>query len=244
MKPRISVVTVTYNNAAGLAATLQSVAELQEKPFEILVIDGSSTDDTRAVVDRCRPGLPIRFVTEPDRGIYDAMNKGQRLATGDLLHYLNAGDVVWGEPYRGIEGPCLLPARICSPAGDVIFEDFVKIAGYSYCHQGMILPARHEPYNTGLRVVADLEMVIGTYPRGLEGLPRQAYGGVNFFLGGVSSSQRALRDREIRAVLMRRLPFFRACAISLALMLKSLVPGGLRQQIARVLSRRRQNAAR
>ncbi len=244
MSPRISVVTVTYNNAAGLSSTLESVAALQEKPFEILVIDAGSTDDTSVVVERHLPGLPIRFVSEPDRGIYDAMNKGQRLARGDLLHYLNAGDMVWGEPYRQVEAPCLLRARICSPAGEVIFEDFVKVAGYSYCHQGMILPTRHEPYNTGLQVVADLEMVIGTYPQGLNVLPRQAHGGVNFFLGGVSSSQRALRDREIRAVLMRRLPLFRACAISLALALKSLMPGGLRQQIARVLARGRQNAAR
>lgn len=244
MSSRISVVTVTYNNAAGLNATLDSVASLKEKPFEILVIDGASSDHTPAVIERYQGALPIRFISEPDSGIYDAMNKGRDLAKGELLHYLNAGDTVWGEPYREVEGPCLLPARICSPSGDLIFKDFIKVAGYSYCHQGMILPACHEPYNTGLRVVADLEMVIGTYPRGLHLLPRSMHGGVDFFLGGVSSLQRALRDREIRAVLMRRLPFGRAFGISVVLAIKAMVPVALRHRLVRLLARSRQNALR
>lgn len=232
-----SVITVTYNNAAGLAATLGSLSSLKRKPFEVLVMDGLSSDDTRAVVDRYRPALPIRFVSERDQGIYDAMNKGQRLAQGDLLHYLNAGDTVWGDPYADASEPCLLPTRICELDGKPVFEDFVKLFGYGYCHQGMLLPKNHESYNTALRIVADLEMVIGTFPDGLHALPRATGGGVTFFLGGVSSAHRKVRDQEIRQVFHRRLPFARYRVISVALLLKSMMPGALRKSIARGLTR-------
>jgi glycosyltransferase involved in cell wall biosynthesis len=233
MNHKISILTVTFNNAKGLALTLQSVAELSSKPFEVIVVDGASTDDTAQVVNRFRHSLPLRFVSEPDSGIYDAMNKAQHLSNGDLLHYLNAGDTVWGDPYRDVRGPSLLRARICDAAGNWIFDDFVKVAGYGYCHQGMILPRSHEPYNEQLRVVADLEMVIGTFPDGLKALPYLSSGGVNFFLGGISSTRRALRDAEIRGVLFRRLPRMRALSISAGLTLKSIVPARLRQAIAR-----------
>lgn len=231
-----SVITVTYNNAAGLAATLGSLSSLKRKPFEVIVIDGLSSDDTRGVVDRYRAALPIKFVSEPDQGIYDAMNKGQRLARGDLLHYLNAGDTVWGDPYADASEPCLLPTRICEVDGRPVFEDFVKLFGYGYCHQGMLLPRNHEPYNTTLRIVADLEMVIGTFPDGLRSLPRTTGGGVKFFLGGVSSEHRNARDQEIRSVFHRRLPFVRYSTLSVALLLKAMMPGALRKSIARGLA--------
>lgn len=88
----LSVITVTRNNAAGLADTLASIAALQALPDEVLVIDGASTDITPDVLKRFRNVLPLRVLSEPDQGIYDAMNKGLSLAHGDWLIFINAGD--------------------------------------------------------------------------------------------------------------------------------------------------------
>ena len=232
----VSVITVTYNNASGLAQTLESLSKLVVRPFEVLIIDGKSSDDTAAVVRRWQSSLPITFVTEPDGGIYDAMNKGQALAQGQLLHYLNAGDVVWGEPYAGIVGPCLLRTQICESNGDHVFEDFVKLAGFGYCHQGILFPRAHEPYDTRLRIAADLDAIAAAFPRGLRSMPWAPAGGVRFFLGGVSSARRRHRDREVRQVLRRRLPFLRARALIAAIALKACVPSGVRKRLAHAIS--------
>lgn len=88
--PLITIVTVTYNAAAELPATLESLASQTYRDFEHLIIDGASTDETLAVARRLSPSA--RIVSEPDKGLYDAMNKGLRAATGDFILFLNAGD--------------------------------------------------------------------------------------------------------------------------------------------------------
>ncbi len=88
---KITVVTVAYNAAATIGDTLASVAAQDHDDWEHLIIDGASTDDTLAVVAaRAHPRL--RVVSAPDRGLYDAMNKGFRLAQGELVGFLNADD--------------------------------------------------------------------------------------------------------------------------------------------------------
>lgn len=87
---KISVVTVAFNAAATIGDTLRSVAA-QAGDVEHIVIDGGSSDGTAAIVrDHARPGTV--FVSEPDGGLYDAMNKGRARASGDLIGFLNADD--------------------------------------------------------------------------------------------------------------------------------------------------------
>jgi glycosyltransferase involved in cell wall biosynthesis len=93
---KISVITVCYNSAATLADALNSVAGQTWSNVEHIVIDGASTDGTLAVIERYRAGL-AKVVSERDAGIYDAMNKGLRLATGDVIGFLNADDVYAGD---------------------------------------------------------------------------------------------------------------------------------------------------
>ena len=90
--PRASIITVVYNGAAQIARTLDSVLSQRGAEFEAVVIDGGSTDGTQAVVQRYGPSIAT-FVSEPDRGIYDAMNKGAALARGEYLLMMNCGDV-------------------------------------------------------------------------------------------------------------------------------------------------------
>ena len=89
---RISIITVAFNAAETIADTLKSVAGQTHPDVEHIVIDGASTDGTLEVVKRHGTHVS-RLVSEPDRGIYDAMNKGLALSTGAVVGFLNADDV-------------------------------------------------------------------------------------------------------------------------------------------------------
>jgi glycosyltransferase involved in cell wall biosynthesis len=88
---KLSVVTVSYNAASTLADTLESVSRQQGCDVEHWLIDGGSRDDTATVVRRHGAHL-AGFISEPDRGLYDAMNKGAARSLGDVLGFLNADD--------------------------------------------------------------------------------------------------------------------------------------------------------
>ena len=90
--PLITVITITYNAAATLPRTLESVAAQTFTDFEYLIIDGNSTDETIVQANSCDIATVI---SEPDKGLYDAMNKGLRKASGDYVIYLNAGDTFY-----------------------------------------------------------------------------------------------------------------------------------------------------
>jgi glycosyltransferase involved in cell wall biosynthesis len=88
--PLISVITPTFNSGAKIAATVASVLSQRKGLYEFLVIDGGSTDETLAHLRAQGPAL--RYLSEADEGIYDAMNKGIRLTSGEFLYFLGAGD--------------------------------------------------------------------------------------------------------------------------------------------------------
>ena len=88
---KISIVTVAFNSGATIGQTLDSVAQQSHGDVEHIVIDGGSTDGTVDIVRRHGASVG-RFVSEPDRGIYDAMNKGVAAATGEVVGFLNADD--------------------------------------------------------------------------------------------------------------------------------------------------------
>ena len=91
MRPLISIITVTYNAQNSLPATLESIRRQTFTLFEHLIIDGASSDDTVRIAQEA--AVPnTRILSERDRGLYDAMNKGLGLASGDYVLFLNAGD--------------------------------------------------------------------------------------------------------------------------------------------------------
>ena len=89
--PLVSVITIVRDCAGAVEATLESVLGQTYPRIEYIVVDGGSTDGTVEIVQRYAPRL-AHWLSEPDRGISDALNKGARLAQGDLLLYMNAGD--------------------------------------------------------------------------------------------------------------------------------------------------------
>ena len=89
--PKYSIITVNKNDAENLDKTILSVVSQSYKDYEYIIIDGASTDHTRNIIHQYKSNI-THFVSNKDSGIYDAMNKGISLATGDWLLFPNAGD--------------------------------------------------------------------------------------------------------------------------------------------------------
>lgn len=92
MKPLFSIITVTFNARGTLPATIESIRKQTCKDFEHLIIDGASPDGTAQLAQSLCSETYTRIFSEPDNGLYDAMNKGVKLANGKYLIFLNAGD--------------------------------------------------------------------------------------------------------------------------------------------------------
>jgi glycosyltransferase involved in cell wall biosynthesis len=93
-QPRLSVITIVYNNVRDIERTMLSVLNQTYPRLEYIIIDGNSTDGTLEIINKHQPGIS-KLVSEPDKGIYDAMNKGLALATGDYVLFMNSGDEIY-----------------------------------------------------------------------------------------------------------------------------------------------------
>lgn len=189
---KFSIITITYNAEKVLQRTLDSVRSQTYRDMEHLIIDGASTDETVAMADayRQRASYDVVVRSEPDKGIYDAMNKGLRLAMGDYVVFMNAGDTfhdertlerVWGgiTELRNSETPELRPAviygdtdivdsegrflrkRHLSVPDRLTWRSFRK--GMLVCHQAFYARrdiARDIPYDLQYRHSADVDWCI------------------------------------------------------------------------------------
>lgn len=93
---KISIITINLNNKAGLEKSIKSVLSQTFLNYEFIVIDGASTDGSVEVIEKYKNGIAYT-ISEPDKGIYEAMNKGIRAANGEYLHFLNSGDSLASE---------------------------------------------------------------------------------------------------------------------------------------------------
>lgn len=90
--PKISIITVTYNSAATLKDTIESVRKQDYKNIEYIIVDGASKDNTVDIIKNYAEIYPIKWISEPDKGLYDAMNKGIKMATGNVVGIINSDD--------------------------------------------------------------------------------------------------------------------------------------------------------
>lgn len=178
-QPLISVITITYNASATLPITMESVAEQTFTDFEHIIVDGASTDDT-ILIGRKMGTSALRIVSEPDKGLYDAMNKGLKLARGRYLIFLNSGDkfhaadtlgayaeaikkknpdIVYGDTdIVDIEGKRIGPRHLSAPA-ILTVDSFSK--GMLICHQAFMVRKDIAPrYDTDYRFSADYDWCI------------------------------------------------------------------------------------
>ena len=195
---KFSIITCTYNAAGVLERTLDSVVTQTWTQVEHIIIDGASKDSTMALVDAYRQrdlkeetehDIVVR--SEPDRGLYDAMNKGLKLATGDYVVFLNAGDVfpsdetlenisndvnersdgrlpavLYGNTNIVDDGGTLLRPRRLAPPDNLSWRSFRH--GMLVCHQAFYVRtdiARAEPYDLRYRSSADVDWCIRVMKR-------------------------------------------------------------------------------
>lgn len=181
LHPKFSIITVTYNAGKVLEDTIQSVITQTYKNVEYIIVDGKSTDGTMDIVNRYREHIHT-IVSEPDKGLYDAMNKGIALATGDYLCFLNAGDelheddtlqlivhslngekelpdVIYGETAIVDEEGHFLRMRRLSTPEHLTWKSFQH--GMLVCHQAF-MPRRDlaVKYNLKYRFSADFDWCI------------------------------------------------------------------------------------
>ena len=94
-KPFFSIIIPVFNGVDTLPAALNSILNQTFGSYEVIVIDGLSTDNTMSVINDYGKTLPLQYLSEPDNGIYDAMNKGVRLAKGDWLYFMGGDDMLF-----------------------------------------------------------------------------------------------------------------------------------------------------
>jgi glycosyltransferase involved in cell wall biosynthesis len=179
-KMLFSIITVTYNAAQWLERTIQSVISQSYSPVQYIIIDGNSTDGTLDIIEKYQSAIAY-CVSEPDGGLYDAMNKGLKLASGDYVWFINAGDtlyskdtvqeivntlntgnlpeIIYGETeIVDAQGSPLGMRRLKAPE-NLSWKSFSM--GMLVCHQSFIVKRTIAvPYNLQYRFTADYDWCI------------------------------------------------------------------------------------
>lgn len=176
--PLISIITITFNAEKTLPATMKSVTEQTWTDYEHILVDGASEDDTLSIA-RKLGGRNLRILSERDNGLYDAMNKGLKMAHGKYVLFLNAGDSF------SSAGTLATYAAASSNDPDIIYSDTVIVDsdrkilrprhlsvpakltvdsfcdGMLICHQAFMVKRTLAPlYNTNYRFSADYDWTI------------------------------------------------------------------------------------
>lgn len=180
MTPRFSIITITFNAADVIVPTLKSVAEQDYCNYEHIIVDGASSDRTVDIAKtwgRVEGEARMQIISEPDNGLYDAMNKGIHRAKGDYLIFLNAGD-----SFHSVDTLSLIASAADSGDADIIYGDTILVdserrfvakrhlsvperlsyksfkRGMLVCHQAFIVRRELAPdYNLSYRFSADYD---------------------------------------------------------------------------------------
>ena len=221
MNPLFSIITITFNAEQVLPPTLESVKRQSFTNFEHLVVDGASTDGTVEIAERS--GIKgISVVSEPDRGLYDAMNKGIRRAKGEYLIFLNAGDafhapsslqeiadaieqgaqpdIVYGQTQIVDADRNFVAMRHLTAPEHLTFDSFKH--GMLVCHQAFYARtdlAKQTPYNLDYRYSADVDWCIRIMRLARRRhLPMRNVGAVvvNFLDGGMTTTNHRASLKE------------------------------------------------
>lgn len=226
----LTIITINRNDAAGLEMTMQSVLSQTCQDFEYVVVDGASTDDSVDVIKRLAPGFGdrLKWVSEPDKGVYNAQNKGIRMATGDYLHFLNSRDTlvspdVVGKMVDTLEKkgypPILYGNRImvfpdghseldkCREGKEFTFYNFYHgTLPHQSAYIRRTLFDKYGLYDESLRIVSDWKWFATAI--GLGGV-KPVYVDIDLVFydkTGISSVNIPLRDQEKRAALASMIP--------------------------------------
>jgi glycosyltransferase involved in cell wall biosynthesis len=172
---KLSIITVNFNNDSGLSRTLKSVKNQNLADVEIIVIDGGSSDDSLPLIQEYKT-IITKFVSEPDNGIYDAMNKGIAMAKGEYVLFLNSGDHFYNSTSVEDNLPFLNTSDIISFDIEMVHKErrFIKqhpdilkmsyLMEHTFAHQSTCIKRslfeKVGKYDTSLKIVADWKFFI------------------------------------------------------------------------------------
>lgn len=174
---KISIITIVYNNVRDIEYTISSVLNQSYTEIEYIIIDGCSTDGTLDIINKYKDQITT-IVSEKDKGIYDAMNKGLALATGDYVLFLNSGDelydkdtircivekgkgadIIYGETKLIDEQRQIVADRRHSVPDKFDWQSFRY--GMNICHQAIYIKRSiAEPYDLNYHLSADIDWII------------------------------------------------------------------------------------
>lgn len=226
---KLSIITINRNNAAGLEKTLLSINAQTCRDFEHIIIDGASDDGSVDVIKKYDDGcVERRWISEPDKGIYNAMNKGIRMAKGEFLQFLNSGDTlatkdVVEKMLQGLE-QCNYPTIFygnmlkdnmkgkilrdrCFAGADITFLGFyVGTLNHSPAYISRQLFDKYGLYDENLKIVSDWKWYLLAIILGGE---KPVYSDIDvtvFDMNGISETNKLLDKAEREQVLKDLIP--------------------------------------
>lgn len=234
--PKISIITVVYNGESLIERTIKSVLEQTYTNIEYIIVDGLSTDSTLTIVEKYGSTI-AKIISEKDKGIYDAMNKGLKIATGDYVLFLNAGDELYtkvtlskvfenttnADVYYGNtaitneSGQQLADRRLTPP-----LQLTWKSLKYGMCvsHQSFIAKrVLCDSYNLDYQISSDIDWVINVLKRSDKIINTQIY--ISKFLeGGTSNKNQTKALVERFKIMVKHYGFFQTVWNHLFIMLR------------------------
>lgn len=226
----LTIITINRNNAPGLEKTLKSVSDQDNNEFEYIVVDGASTDSSVKIIERFSQSFGSRFkwISEPDTGIYNAMNKGILMASGEYVQFLNSGDclaakdvtgkmisvlekkrypsILYGNMLKDMPDGRLLRDR-CFAGQDISFLGFYTgTLNHSPAYIKRSLFEKYGMYDETLKIVSDWKWYLRAIILGEE---KPTYADIDvtlFDMNGISETNKKLDKAERKQVLSALIP--------------------------------------
>lgn len=213
-RPLVSIITVVYNGEKHLENTINSIINQSYKNIEYIIIDGASKDRTIEIIKRYESKIS-KWISEPDKGIYDAMNKGLQIAKGDYVWFINAGDEIYSsDTLKNIFDKSTTFADIYYGETEEMEESGERIGmrrlktpeqltwknlsmGMVVCHQSIIVKKEIiENYNINYKYSADIDWMINVLKKS-EGIINTKLILSKFKTGGISRNNiiKSLKER-------------------------------------------------
>jgi glycosyltransferase involved in cell wall biosynthesis len=205
MKPVLSVITIVYNNARDIERTMLSVLNQTYTGIEYIVVDGASNDGTLEIIKRYETRI-TKLISEKDKGIYDAMNKGLALATGDYVIFMNSGDEFYAND-------TVAKVFATAPDADIYYGETEMVNnereslgqrrhqapdkfnwrsfkyGMSVSHQAIYIRRRlTEPYDPRYQLSADIDWIIRAAKKAKKIVKVEGYV-AKYLVGGMSKAR-------------------------------------------------------
>ena len=180
---KVTVVTAVLNDAGHIEQTILSVISQTNIEIEYIIVDGGSKDGTLELIGKYKDKISL-LISEPDRGVYDAMNKGIKYSTGDFVYFLNSGDVLLNPSilskikFEDVNvRNTIIYGNVIVAYGNIealekprpFFKSKMKFKGIGICHQSMFFPGeliRNEKYDLSYNIAADYDLAYRLWRKG------------------------------------------------------------------------------